>query len=395
MRTTTQGSYIAAAVPALAGAVVALAYGAGSAGSIVAAVFLGSLGVGAGWWLARERRRAVAAADALVRAELQTVLDDREAYLRELELLGVELLPILVRHITYSRDLAEDNITGLSSRFSGLVARLQDVIETSRHSVGDDSGIGGLFRESQGSLHEVVQSLKTLLEREAAMVHQVENLSAYASDLESKAQAVRAVAEQINVLALNAAIEAARAGEHGRGFAVVADEVRKLAASSAKTGSEISQKIGEITDAMSQTLKLVQSSAEFDDQLIDNAEATISGVLERLQESMDVLSRDAEALRSNSEDISAEIGGVLVDLQFQDRMSQVLEHVCNSMQRVHGVLEEIRSAAGSDRHQDMLKVDDLLQQMLSEYSTADELDQHHGRTSRKQVQEPSSELTFF
>ncbi len=205
---------------------------------------------------------------------------------------------------------------------------------------------------------------------------------------------MRTVAEQINVLALNAAIEAARAGEHGRGFAVVADEVRKLAASSARTGGQISEKIREINASMARTLELIESSAESDDQVMDRARSTIHQVLERLEDTVGLLSRDAEDLRRHSEGISAEISSVLVSLQFQDRVSQVLGHVRDSLERVSRTLGDIRQQDGGDRHQDMLRVDELLARMLAEYSTHEERRHHSGQGAAKAA-DTASELTFF
>lgn len=394
MKLHSVGLIIAISIPAVLGAVGVLVFsglsGAGIGTTLVIAV--ASAAVIA--WVRRHYGSTVDAAVTETRAETQAVIDDDRAYIREIEQLGVELLPILSRQVTYSRDLAETNVTGLSERFAGLVARLQQVVETSQNSGIEFNGPSGLFSESQAALHDIVESLDKLLQRENAMVQEVQNLSAYSNDLETKAGVVRSVADQINVLALNAAIEAARAGEHGRGFAVVADEVRKLANSSATMGEEISTKIGEITNAMSNTLAMVENSAELDDQMVGNAESAIDTVLDRIQGSMQTISHDAEALRNNSMEISQEISGVLVDLQFQDRMSQVLEHVVSSMDRIGNMLRDIQSDSSANRHQNMIKVDELLHQMVQEYSTADELDQHHGN-KQTTPSNNASDLTFF
>lgn len=394
MDATTWRTAALAFAPVAVGAVSLFWLAGFGGGSIVAVLLLLVVGVAAFWFI-RQRMadvlgRAIAACEEKAGADLA----QKETYIHELERLGIELSPILSRHIESSRSLAETNITSLSERFSGLVMQLQQVVETSRASSAEDGGMGALFSDSQTSLNGVVQSLETLLRREEAMVTQVQSLSGYASELESMAQGVRSVAEQINVLALNAAIEAARAGEHGRGFAVVADEVRKLAASSANTGEQISEKIQEINASMTQTLELVESSAEFDDKVVEISESTIREVLVRLQQTMDVLSNDADSLRNNSENISAEISEVLVGLQFQDRMTQVLGHVCGSLERVESTLREIHTLDGMDRHQDMLKVDEMLQQMMAEYSTSEEVEQHLGQGGGE-TSDSASELTFF
>jgi methyl-accepting chemotaxis protein len=361
------------------------------------AVLLGIGGVIAMWW---QKRRQTAAWQALVtqvEQERQEYCSEKEQYISELERLGVELYPILSRQIESSRSLMESSITSLTERFSALVVQLQNVVESSRGSGQNAAGTGGivaLFKDSEQALQHVVQSLDVILKRETVMLQQVQNLASDAAALETMAQGVRSVADQINVLALNAAIEAARAGEKGRGFAVVADEVRKLAASSAHTGEQISDKIRSINSSMAKTLELVESSAESDDKLVDSSERTINGVLAKLQQTVDTLSNDAESLRNSSEIISNEISTVLVDLQFQDRTSQMLAHVRDSLARLEDTLREIQAHGSSDRNQDMLRVDELLQQMLREYSTEEEHRLHRGQDVAAQA-DSSSELTFF
>ncbi len=357
------------------------------------AVGILAIGIAAGTWLERHSEGRLKSLGEESEREKRTAVSNKEEYIRELERLIVELFPILSRHVESSRQLAETNIGSLTDRFSRLSTELQQVVETSRSNGSADGGMGELFSNSQASLEKVIESLGIILKREAAMVVQVQSLSGAAADLDNMAQGVRAVADQINVLALNAAIEAARAGEYGRGFAVVADEVRRLAASSAHTGALIGEKIKEINVAMAETMDVVESSKEFDDQVVGSSESTITEVLSSLQTVVEKQDQDTALLRSSSESINAEINEVLVELQFQDRMSQVLGHVNASLERVETTLRNIHADAGDDRHQDMLEVDGLLQQMISEYSTQEEVSRHHGQQAS--TDETTSDLTFF
>ncbi len=362
--------------------------------AISAALGMLAIGAAVGIWLERRIEAHVTVLREASEREISAVAANKDEYIHELERLIVELFPILAGHVESSRQLAETNITSLADRFSRLSAELQQVVETSGSDDIAEGGMGELFSNSQTALHQVIESLNVILTREAEMVVQVQSLSAAAAELDTMAQGVRSVAEQINVLALNAAIEAARAGEHGRGFAVVADEVRRLAASSAATGKLISEKVQDINVSMAQTMQVVETSKEFDDQVVEKSESTISDVLSSLQTAVEQQERNTELLRSSSTSINTEINEVLVELQFQDRMNQVLEHVNTSMQRVETTLRNIHADAGVDRHQDMLEVDGLLQRMLQEYSTEEEVARHRGEQVSGSA-EASEDLTFF
>lgn len=332
----------------------------------------------------------------LEQAEIQLTINQLNEYIQELERVPLELFPILSRHIESTRELTEQSITNLTQRFSDLVVQLNQVVDASKHSESEDEGsIGGLFKNSQKSLDEVVVALQELLEREEIMLGQVKGLSEFTVELDGMAHGVRSVAEQINVLALNAAIEAARAGQQGRGFAVVADEVRKLAASSADTGDLIGGKVDEITKSMNHTLELAKSSKGFEDELVENTQQTISQVLSMLEQTVNVLNADADSLRSNSENISNQIGAMLVDLQFQDRVSQVLQHVLDSMGRTEASIKDISRQSLGARHANLLQVDKLLQSMLKEYSTQEEMQHHQIMDGPVSSTKNDSDLTFF
>jgi methyl-accepting chemotaxis protein len=352
-------------------------------------------GAGAGppaWPVARERATSRLQLES-VETQAAARLEDRDAYTRELERLNVEVLPIMARHVQASRQVAEENIGSLSQRFSAMVDELGRVINASE-STRIQAEFEGFMAGSRQTLEEVVASLESLLQRESAMVRQIEQLFSSVGSLASMATSVRSVADQINVLALNAAIEAARAGENGRGFAVVADEVRKLAATSAHAGEQISGRISEISAAMSGAVDVVTATSASDDEAVKGSREGIRTVLDGMQQLVARLGDDAGSLRQSSEDLHAEINQSLVALQFQDRLDQTLQHVQASLEEMEATLVGVRTHSGPDRHQDMLSVDQLLQRMLDDYTTHEEK-QRHRSGGAAVANATASDLTFF
>ncbi|MBK1694970.1 chemotaxis protein [Chromatium weissei] len=332
------------------------------------------------------------------RQDIQHGADDKaqqlDVWTRAFERLGIELFPIFTRHIEHSRQLAETSVIHLSETFSGLVADLEQVISASQSGGSQGQFIVDQFQQSQKALTEVISDFEDILHREVEMSNQVKRLAGFGAEMQQMAQGVRAVAEQINLLSLNAAIEAARAGEQGRGFAVVADEVRKLAGTSAETGAQISHKVEELARALTQTQTLVQTSMQSADGLVKASEQKVSTVLARLQQTTETINADAGQLRQLSATIREQISAALVDLQFQDRTSQILVHVCEGLDHLS---ERLKLCAKHDlmqQQQDILEIDGLLAQMLSSYSTSEERNLHQGsRTAASSA--ASSELTFF
>jgi methyl-accepting chemotaxis protein len=130
------------------------------------------------------------------------------------------------------------------------------------------------------------------------------------------------IAFQTNILALNAAVEAARAGEQGRGFAVVATEVRNLAHRSAAAAKEIKTLISDSVD------KVASGS-----QLVDQAGATMSEVVDSVRRVSDIISEITAASREQSMGI--------------DQINQAIMQMDSVTQQNAALVEESAAAAES------------------------------------------------
>lgn len=287
------------------------------------------------------------------------------------------VLPVWSRHIDTARRHTEEAITALAARFAALVQRLGTAVAASQQTAAGLDGSGGdglveLIHHSQHELGDIVASLKSALQVKNAMLAEITQLAGSVGELRKMLDDVEGIARQIKLLALNAAIEAARAGDAGRGFAVVAQEVRNLSAHSGATVKTMSERMGAISAAMTSTLAASTQFARQDDEVVRAAETAISGVLARFNATTDGLHRSAAILQNESTGIRDEISGMLVSLQFQDRVNQILSHVQHYMDEMHA------DATGADVARAAQDMSAWLAEMQDSYTTTEQRVNHVG-----------------
>jgi methyl-accepting chemotaxis protein len=243
-----------------------------------------------------------------------------EAYIDTLESLMGEVIPIVSKQINTSKQHTEQEVLSLTDTFSIMSKKIGVLLEKQKQN-DDEAAISQLLEGVEGILKGVVGGLGKLNSADQGITREVEVLSKHTIKLESMANEVREVADNINLLSLNAAIEAARAGENGRGFAVVADEVRKLASTSANTGAKIEKAVEEIDTAMKLALNLAKSTADIGSETIKNSAGFIDNVLIDIQATLNSFKENSQTLTESSEQIQHEVYHVISALQFQDRVT--------------------------------------------------------------------------
>jgi len=362
----------------------------------VAVLFLLSA-VALGWWLAR--RHNILLDSAVERALSQARSDDAArndaAKVNGLEEVCLEAVPIWSRQIETSRVQTEDAILALSSRFTGIYANLEAAVNASKSAAGEmaGGGTGGVMAvldQSRVELTSVIDSLKASQHSRNEMLLQVRGLTKYTGELRAMATEVAEIASRTNLLALNAAIEAARAGEAGRGFAVVADEVRKLSSLSSDTGKNMSSKVDIINNAISSVFKIAENTSDEDLKSVANSESTIQHVMDHFHKVTSHLTQSAQLLQQENNGIKTEMADVLVSMQFQDRVSQILSHVRNNMDRLHQHLLQYRQDGDSSHGN--INAKEWLAEMELNYATQEQRSIHVGE---KSVKVEKQETTFF
>ncbi|BDU75526.1 methyl-accepting chemotaxis protein [Mesoterricola sediminis] len=290
------------------------------------------------------------------------------------------VVPVWAGQTAEARQQMEEAIRGLASRFAGMHGELRKALDTS--GLESNRELQGIIDRGSEALAGVVRDLAEGARARAVVLEKIRGLAAITEELRAMSEEVASIANQTNLLALNAAIEAAHARELGRGFAVVADEVRKLSERSGTTGNAITTKVAWVNQSLLETLRETEAFGDREAEVIHRAEATIHRVVEDIQAGATDLSGSARRFEEAGEDLGREISGTLVHLQFQDRVSQILQSVIADMEKFAA---EVAGGGALDAAA-------WLRDLERTYTTLEQLAVHHGEGAGASDE---SDITFF
>jgi len=329
-------------------------------------------------------------------AQQNAFLNSIEDYLAGQVAFGDQVVPVWKGHIESSREQMEAAINSLSDRFGGIVDKLDYALRTAAletTSIDDqDTGFLALFSRSEQELSAILEAQKAAASSMQRMIEKVQGLDSYISELQSMAGDVAQIAHQSNLLSLNAAIEAARAGELGRGFAVVAKEFRTLSNKSGETGKLMAEKVGIISAAIADACQVVQDSAEEREARAQASQDTITRVLSDFNGITGALQRSSTLLKTESVGIQSEVNQSLVQLQFSDRVSQIMAQVTKSIDTLPATLRDQLRDYQQTHRLERLDSETLLQNLQKSYVMADQHIIHQGG---KVEQKNTTDISFF
>jgi methyl-accepting chemotaxis protein len=300
------------------------------------------------------------------------------------------VLPVWSGQVEMARGHTEESVTALTSRFASINERIAATMASSQADGGES--LIALLKQNESELNSIVSTLREALDSKETMLREVASLSQFTESLKRMAQDVGEIAKQTNLLALNAAIEAARAGDVGRGFAVVADEVRKLSNLSGETGRKMSETVETVNHAITSTLEVSSRYAQQDQEMVGNSEQVIEQVVARVHRAVQGLIDTSDVLRHENQAIGEEIAEVLVALQFQDRVSQVLGHVCNDMKKLTDRIDDQQQQVANGGRPGRIDATAWLEELSHTYTVPEQHLVHRGETP---AGAPSTDITFF
>ena len=171
-------------------------------------------------------------------------------------------------------------------------------------------------------------------------------MNKHLTEIRNSLAEIDGISSQTNLLALNAAIEAARAGDAGRGFAVVADEVRRLSDRARQFSQKIRGNVGVVSDTVRETECSIRAMASQDMNFALEAKQQVDRTMQDVQSVNAGLAEAVKEISGIAACVEADVNQAVTSLQFQDMVTQLLEHVRKRCAAIDEVVVSLANVPG-------------------------------------------------
>ena len=251
------------------------------------------------------------------------------------------------------QSLLADAISTLTNSFSGMSDHTRHQRDLTLSVTGGDDAssqaaqFDTFVKNTSDVMQRIVDSVIGNSKLGMELVELTDSIAKRTQDVQSILSEIGAIAKQTNLLALNAAIEAARAGEAGRGFAVVADEVRDLSARTTQFSQQISALMKSMQGSVQQTEVAIQGMASQDMTFALESKMHVEEIIGTMETQNRGRILAIGQLGGIADAVDVEVGRAITALQFQDMVSQLLDHVVRRIAAVDDVSRHLGELARS------------------------------------------------
>lgn len=288
------------------------------------------------------------------------------------EELSVQVVPVWKRNLESAREHSARSAEGLLESFGRISSHVDQTL-TGQGADLELGAIEALLTHHQPQLDALLATTRQAVALKDKMLAEVVAMSDSLAEMVLATREVQTIARATHLLSMNASIEATRNGQgQGQGGAgVVAEEVRRLASQSREAGTRIAKHVNALQARM-QALKLtVRAHDTEDDELLRSAEEAARTVIASLLHSLAHVNRSSRTLRNAGRQLQRDIETIFVEMQSQDRLSQMLSAVADDMGRfVHWTGGGVDDSGASPRQ--------WLERLEATYTMEDQRSTHHG-----------------
>jgi methyl-accepting chemotaxis protein len=154
----------------------------------------------------------------------------------------------------------------------------------------------------------------------------------------------------------------------------------------------MTEKVTSIKKSIDSTVDTAENALSQSSEQLAQTEQSIDHVITKSREVIGQLQASSQNLREDADGVRKVIEQLIVELQFQDRVSQILNQVSHNLRELE---QEISEAQDSDGHIRKLDVDAdaWLAKMQASYTMIDQHRTHRGEDHQEDSKD--SEIEFF
>ena len=297
---------------------------------------------------------------------------------------------VIADQLKQSIAIVEDATVRVGNDFGGIVECAQQVINQSTGAIdGDpDTSVAELVAECRKTLDTLLGRIDGDSQRSLHVATQIAGLADAFKSIQRCLSDIDDMADYARVVAMNGRIEAARSGAgENAAFGVVAMETTELAKIAKSTAESIHGIVANLQTTLHETAETLRGQAEHDLQASNATRSNIIHTLNRLEAMNHQLH---ETLQSNTElgnQLASDISRCVMAMQFQDSVSQQVEHLVCTLTEISEALEPHVSMIAPPQDND----NPWLKKLVSRYTMDSERQLHQATLSRNvQGTDPTS-----
>jgi len=282
--------------------------------------------------------------------------------------------------LSRAQQIFTDAIAKLIDSFNAMSAQARRQQELGMAIVGRQAGSEGVSdfeqftKKTSLTLSSFVDSVVENSKLAMELVEMTDRISTQMRQILGMLGEIEGISKQTNLLALNAAIEAARAGEAGRGFAVVADEVRDLSGRTAHFSQQIRGLMQNMQSSINDTETAINKMAAQDMTFALQSKQDVENAMNNVEELNRHTGEVVVELNQIAAAFEVSVNQAVVSLQFQDMVTQLINHVSNRLGELRAVMVEVGGAGravGGDA--DAARIDRLRTQLAGAAAMLDRI----------------------
>lgn len=253
------------------------------------------------------------------------------------------ILPVLSRQLRETSEEMSREVETICLEFQSMAGQAKESVELVSRLVHDgtaEQNAGSVIEDCRATMTTLIGRMESGTELYQRAIAQMEAVNTSAAQVFQILEEVDRAALGNKLMALNAKIEAVHMGGRGAAFEVVAEQISQQALHSSELTEQVGSILQSVTSAMSSATAEMKQLADLDRGEAEKSRRAVEEALRSLEAASSTMRGALDQSGETGARLVDSIGKAVMSLQFQDRLSQRIGHVVDSLEAMSRALSE-------------------------------------------------------